>query len=89
MLFHSVGFYLSDHSPKPDFLSQKPVKAAFSAIPKPRRILIGLMDPEQDKTQILQVSFNQDFTCFAVGTTRGFKVYRTRPLGLIFERGTL
>ena len=46
------------------------------------------MDSDQDKTQVLHVSFNQDFSCFAVGTTRGFKVYHTRPLRLVFERGT-
>ena len=36
---------------------------------------------------ILHLSFNQDYSCFAVGTERGFKVFRTSPLRLLFERG--
>lgn len=35
---------------------------------------------------LLYVSFNQDFSCFVVGTERGFKIYNTLPFGLKFER---
>jgi hypothetical protein len=38
---------------------------------------------------ILYVTFNQDASCFAVGTERGFKIYNTFPFKDNFERGTI
>lgn len=35
---------------------------------------------------ILYVSFNQDFSCFAAGTERGFKIFNSCPFGVKFER---
>lgn len=36
--------------------------------------------------EILYCSFNQDFTCFVVGTENGFRVYSTDPFRLTFRR---
>ena len=36
--------------------------------------------------QMLYVSFNQDSSCFALGTQRGFKIYSSYPLNEPYER---
>lgn len=36
--------------------------------------------------EILYVNFNQDYTCFVVGTTNGFRVYSTDPFRLTHRR---
>jgi hypothetical protein len=36
---------------------------------------------------ILCVTFNQDTSCFAVGTERGFRIFNTYPYKDNFERG--
>lgn len=36
--------------------------------------------------KILYVSFNQDSSCFSVGTETGFKIYNTNPYKPNFER---
>ena len=38
------------------------------------------------KDQMLYVSFNQDSSCFAIGTQRGFKIYSSYPLKNAYER---
>ena len=35
--------------------------------------------------QMLYVSFNQDSSCFAIGTQRGFKIYSSYPLKNAYE----
>lgn len=35
------------------------------------------------KEQVLYYSFNQDNTCLAVGTKRGFRIYQCHPFDLI------
>ena len=35
---------------------------------------------------ILYLSFNQDASCFAVGTETGFKIYSSYPLNHCYER---
>jgi hypothetical protein len=37
--------------------------------------------------QMLYITFNQDSSCFAVGTEKGFKVFSTYPFKENFERG--
>jgi WD40 repeat protein len=41
---------------------------------------------ESTDDQMLYVSFNQDASCFAVGTERGFKIYNSYPFKDNFER---
>jgi hypothetical protein len=45
------------------------------------------MDSTTDD-QMLCMTFNQDNSCFAVGTERGFQIYNTYPFKDKFERGT-
>ena len=47
----------------------------------------------EDKTvdekieQILYISFNQDGSCFCLGTTKGYKIYNTLPLQELHNSG--
>ena len=36
--------------------------------------------------QILSINFNQDGSCFAIGTQKGFKIYNTSPFKENIER---
>ena len=38
------------------------------------------------KEQMLYVSFNQDSTCFTIGTQKGFNIYSSYPLNDVYER---
>ncbi|KAK1320804.1 Autophagy-related protein 18d [Acorus calamus] len=39
-----------------------------------------------DDTELLTVSWNQDYQCFAVGTSRGFRIYSCEPFKETFRR---
>jgi hypothetical protein len=41
---------------------------------------------EQTNQQILNINFNQDGTCFAIGTQKGFRIYNTCPFKENIER---
>ncbi len=41
---------------------------------------------EDDTKEINNLSFNSDFTCFAMATSRGFKIFRLNPTALLQER---
>jgi len=44
-----------------------------------------MVDNQQDDS-MLYVTFNQDGSCFAVGTEKGFKIYNSYPFRDNFER---
>ncbi|XP_020580752.1 autophagy-related protein 18d-like [Phalaenopsis equestris] len=45
------------------------------------------MDPhEAEEIEVLSVSWNQDYRAFAVGTSRGFRIYGSRPLKQTLRR---
>ena len=38
------------------------------------------MDLQSDKEILLNINFNQDGTCFALSTEKGFKIFTCSPL---------
>ena len=45
------------------------------------------MDKIDNKSnELLSVSFNQDGTCFSVGTEKGFEIFISNPFKFYFER---
>jgi hypothetical protein len=48
------------------------------------------MEPTNSKDDsILCITFNQDASCFAAGTERGFRIFNTNPYKDNFERGLI
>ncbi|CAN8268018.1 unnamed protein product [Cochlearia groenlandica] len=41
---------------------------------------------ESDEAELVSVSWNQDYTCFSTGTSRGFRIYNSEPFKETFRR---
>lgn len=44
---------------------------------------VAIMDSEE----LLYAGFNQDASCFALGTEKGLKIFSSYPLRFSFDRG--
>ena len=44
---------------------------------------------ESNDDQMLYVTFNQDSSCFAVGTEKGFRIFNSFPFKDNFERSKI
>lgn len=45
-----------------------------------------MVEPTKDSSSMLYVTFNQDSSCFAVGTETGFSIYNSYPFKDNFTR---
>jgi hypothetical protein len=50
---------------------------------------MSLSVAREQKNKLLYVGFNQDYSCFAIGTDDGFEIWNVDPFKLRFKRGTV